>query len=285
MRMKQPSHFLSRIIIVSFFFLIPLQSQADQQKDGQGADPVLLAIMAGEHRSDENKARDPSRHPAETLTWFGLEKNMTVVEIWPGSGWYTDILAPYLKDSGRYYAAGPDANSDIPFVQNLSRQLKDKLASDLDLYGKAIISELSPPHKTAIAPESSVDMVLTFCNVHNWLSARFAPDVFAAMYTALKPGGILGLIEHRGDASARQDPRAQSGYVTEAATIQLAEAAGFTLAGRSEINANPNDVKYYPGGVWTLPPTLALGDKSRAAYVAIGESDRMTLKFVKPDKQ
>ena len=282
MRMKQPYHFLSRIIIVCFLFLISLPSQADQENGGQEADPALLAIVAGEHRSDANKARDRFRYPAETLTWFGLQKNMTVVEIWPGGGWYTEILAPYLKDEGRYYAAGPDANSDIPFVQNLSRQLKDKLASDLDLYGKAIISELAPPQKTAIAPEGSVDMVLTFRNVHNWLSAGFAPDVFAAMYTALKPGGILGLIEHRGDPSGRQDPRAQSGYVTEAATIQLAEAAGFTLADRSEINANPNDVKYYPGGVWTLPPTLALGDKSRAAYVAIGESDRMTLKFVKP---
>ena len=291
MQLKQYDYLLSRIVILCVFLMLVSPAWADdpddpnEQESEQNVDPALLAVIAGEHRSAENKARDVFRHPAETLTWLGLKNDMTVVEIWPGGGWYTEILAPYLKDNGTYYAAGPDAASSIPFVQNLSRRLRDKLSSDLDQYGKAQISELFPPKKTTIAPEGSADMVLTFRNVHNWMSNGVTKDVFEAMYRALKPGGILGVIEHRGDSSAPQDPRARSGYVTEEATIKFAEAAGFKLVGRSEINANPKDVKYYPSGVWTLPPTLSRGEKSRQAYLDIGESDRMTLKFVKPQTE
>ena len=245
---------------------------------------ALQALADGEQRSAEHKARNAYRHPAETLTWFGITEDMTVVEIWPGSaGWYMEILAPFLKDKGKYYAAGPDAESSVAYTQRSLKSMNEKLASNADLYGAVMVTQLAPQAgKTTIAPEGSADMVLTFRNVHNWMSGGYADAVFAAMYAALKPGGILGLTEHRGNPDGEQDPKAASGYVTEAATIKLAEAAGFKLVARSDLNANPKDTKDYAGGVWTLPPRLRLGDKDREKYVAIGESDRMTLKFVKP---
>jgi predicted methyltransferase len=240
-----------------------------------GADTAaatLQTILAAPHRAEADKARDQYRHPVETLSWFGIRPQMTVVEIWPGRGWYTDILAPFLKERGTYYAA----------VFENAQPLREKLAANPDLFGKVIVTELIPPTKTEVAPAGSADMVLTFRNVHNWMSRGFAAEVFAAMYRALKPGGVLGIVEHRGNSAAPQDPKATSGYVTEAYVIELAEAAGFQLADRSDINANPKDTKDYPQGVWTLPPALRLGEVDRDKYLAIGESDRMTLKFVKP---
>jgi len=171
-----------------------------------------------------------------------------------------------------YYAA----------VSDNAQPFSDKLAAQPDVYGKVIVTELIPPTKTEIAPAGSADMVLTFRNVHNWMMRGVAEDVFKAMARALKPGGILGVVEHRGNQAVPQDPKATSGYVTEEYTIKLAEAAGFQLVGRSEINANPKDTKDYPQGVWTLPPTLRLGDVDRDKYLAIGASDGMTLKFVQP---
>ena len=171
----------------------------------------------------------------------------------------------------------------MEYVQRSVKALGDKLAANAELYGGVTTTELAPPAgKTLIAPEGSADMVLTFRNVHNWMSGDYAADVFAAMYTALKPGGILGLVEHRGNPEVAQDPKAASGYVNEDYTIELAQAAGFELLERSDVNANPNDTKDYEGGVWTLPPVLRLKDVDRDTYLAIGESDRMTLKFVKP---
>lgn len=243
----------------------------------------LKAVIAGSHRTEADKARDQYRHPLETLTWFGIKDNMTVVEVTPGGGWYTDILAPFLKERGVYYAAGFDPDSEVEYMRRGAQRFKEKIAANAELLGHAKITILAPPNKTEIAPAGSADMVLTFRNVHNWMAAGHAEDVFQAMYRALKPGGILGVVEHRGDPNVEQDPKAASGYVREDYVIKLAEGAGFKLVDRSEINANPKDTKDYEKGVWTLPPVLRLKEVDKEKYLAIGESDRMTLKFVKPE--
>ena len=247
-------------------------------------DPALLAVIAGDHRSDANKARDRYRHPAETLTFFGLRPDMKVVEVTPGAGWYTEILGPYLHKSGKYYAAGWDPDARAEFIQQGVKAFADKLAARPDLYSGTVVTVLSPPDKTAIAPPGTADMVLTFRNIHNWMGSGNADIVFAAMYKALKPGGVLGVVEHRAKTDVPQDPKAKSGYVREDYAIALAEKAGFVLEDRSEINANPKDTKDYEKGVWTLPPTYAEGEKDKARYTAIGESERFTLRFRKPVK-
>ena len=237
---------------------------------------ALNAAIDSPIRPAQDKARDRYRHPVETLTFFGIKPDMTVVEIWPGAGWYTEILAPYLKPHGKLYAAVPPGPRSKPY--------RDKLAADPKFYAGIIVTELGPPNSFDIAPAGSADMVVTFRNVHNWLMGGFADKVFKAMYRALKPGGILGVEEHRGDPKLPQNPKGSSGYVREDYLIGLAEKAGFKFVEKSEINANPKDTKDYPKGVWTLPPTLRLGNTDRDKYLAIGESDRMTLKFVKPEK-
>lgn len=245
-------------------------------------DPALLAVIAGDHRSADNKARDVHRHPAETLSFFGLAPDSTVVEIWPAAGWYTEILAPYVRDKGTYYAAGWDPDAQAEFIRQGVKRFKDRLGERPDLYGKVQYSVLSFPDKTAIAPPGSADLVLTFRNIHNWMPAGNAEAAFAAMYQALKPGGVLGVVEHRAPTDQPQDPKARSGYVREDHAIALAEKAGFVLEARSEVNANARDTKDYPKGVWTLPPTFAEKEADREKYQAIGESDRFTLKFRKP---
>jgi predicted methyltransferase len=245
-------------------------------------DAKLASVLAGSQRSEANNARDKYRHPAETLGFFGLRDNMTVVEIAPGGGWYTEILAPYLRDNGVFYAAGMDPNSSRPYNRKSAAEFLAKLTADPKTYDKVKVTIFEPPQKTDIAPEGSADMVLTFRNVHNWMAAGTAPEAFRAFYRALKPGGVLGVVEHRADPKAPADPTAPTGYVPESTILRFAEDAGFKLAGRSEINANPRDTKDHPKGVWTLPPTYRLGETDRARYEAIGESDRMTLKFVKP---
>jgi len=235
----------------------------------QPADP-LKAAVAADHRLVGNAARDVWRHPYETLSFFGIKPTDTVVELAPGGGWYTEILAPYLRDKGQLYAAGSSA------------RFKAKMDS-MAVYGKVTLTSFDPAKgQLDIAPAGSADAVLTFRNVHNWMAQGQdkTQAVFNAAFQALKPGGVLGVVEHRLPASRTQDPKAGSGYVQEAVVIQFAEAAGFKLAGRSEINANPKDTADHENGVWTLPPVNS--NKDRAKYAAIGESDRMTLKFVKP---
>jgi len=249
----------------------------------EDATAKLKAVIAGGQRAEADKARDQYRHPFETLTWFGIKDNMTVVELFPGGGWYTDILAPFLKERGTYYAAGFDPESDVEYMRKGAQRFKEKVAANPESLGKTQVTVLAPPAKTEIAPAGSVDMVLTFRNVHNWMAAGQAEAVFQAMHKALKPGGILGVVEHRANPNVAQDPKAASGYVREDYVIKLAEDAGFKLADRSEINANPKDTKDYPQGVWTLPPVLRLKEVDKEKYLAIGESDRMTLKFVKPE--
>lgn len=257
--------------------------QADHHHNGdEKTTAALKTVIAGSHRAAEDRARDPYRHPLETLTWCGIKDNMTVVEVWPGGGWYTDILAPFLKDRGVYYAAAFDPEGEPEYRRAGVQKYKDKLAAKLDLLGKTKVTILAPPEKLDLAPDGSADMVLTFRNVHNWMADGQAETVFKAMYKALKPGGVLGVVEHRANANVPQDPKAASGYVREDHVIKLAQDAGFQLVGKSEINANPKDTKNYPQGVWTLPPVLRLKDGDKEKYVAIGESDRMTLKFTKP---
>jgi predicted methyltransferase len=239
---------------------------------------AIDAALAGAQRSDANKARDVYRHPKETLSFFGLRRDMKVVEIWPAAGWYTEVLAPVLRDQGQLYAAHVDPGTGAPPAS--LEKFKEKLAADPATYGKVTVTAFGA-NAFDIAPPGSVDMVVTFRNIHNWMGRGWAPQAFAAMNKALKPGGVLGVEEHRGNPSVPQDQNAKSGYVNEEFAVKMIEAAGFKLVARSEINANPKDTKDYEGGVWTLPPNLRLGDKDRDKYLAIGESDRFTLKFVK----
>jgi predicted methyltransferase len=265
-RIKSSLFVLIALAIVAFS---PMQPAA---QDDAGTTSALKAAIEGPQRSDANKARDKYRHPLETLTFFGIKPDMTVVEISPGTGWYTEILAPFLKDHGKLYeAVGGGAGA---------KTFDEKLKADPAVYSQVIVTTLQPPAETEIAPAGSADMVLTFRNVHDWLPRGTTDDFFKAFYRALKPGGVLGITDHRADPSQPQDPKATNGYVRQDYMVQLAEQAGFKLDGASEINANPKDPRNQP--VWNLPPTLRQGDKDRDKYLAIGESDRMTLKFVKP---
>lgn len=245
--------------------------------------PALADAIAAPQRTEAFRARDAYRHPQETLTFFEVQPTMTVVEIWPGGGWYTEILAPYLRDRGQYIAAGFALTEKSPGYQGKSMiSFVEKLRADPARYGKVGFTAMGPPESWSIAPPNSADRVLTFRNVHNWIDGGFAPEVFKAMFMALKPGGVLGVVEHRALPGTSIEQMKDSGYVTEAEVQRLALEAGFRFESASEVNANPRDSKDYPKGVWTLPPRLALADKDREKYLAIGESDRMTLRFVKP---
>jgi predicted methyltransferase len=245
------------------------------------ATAALKAAIAGPQRMPAFKARDAARHPLQELTFFGLRPNMTVVEIWPGGGYWTEILAPYLKDRGTYYVAPPDRAALNPREQQGYDKFLAKLKSDPALYGQVKATTLWGD-KFAVAPPGSADLIVTFRNLHNWMAQGTAEATLRTFYAALKPGGMLGMDDHRGRADRPQDPQAKDGYVRQDYAIALAEKAGFHLAGESEINANAKDTKDYPAGVWTLPPTLRLGAKDREKYLAIGESDVFTLLFVKP---
>jgi predicted methyltransferase len=248
------------------------------------ADAALDQVLAGKHRDPKNAARDQYRHPKETLEFFGIKPGMTVVEIWPSAGWWTEILAPYLKDDGKYYAAwfATEWKNTPDFLKEREKGFDAMIAGKPELYGKVIKTKLLPPDFVDIAPKGSADMVLTFRNVHNWAKAGSTEMMFKSFYDALKPGGILGVKDHRAAPGTPFKQQIDSGYMTQDYVIEAAEAAGFRFVGSSEVNANPKDTKDYEAGVWTLPPTLRLGEKDREKYLAIGESDRMTLKFVKP---
>jgi predicted methyltransferase len=245
-----------------------------------GDQDTLAKWLAGPQRSARNVARDRYRHPAEVLAFFGIKEDSTVVEILPrSSGYYLEILAPYLRAKGRYIAADRDEEAPPQYVAD-HRKLLARLAAEPALYDKVLVTQFSSG-RHAIAPPGSADFVLTFRNLHNWLASDQLEGALRAFYEALKPGGVLGVVDHRGRIDLTQEDQMKSGYVREDLAIALIESAGFELVGKSEVNANPEDTKDYPAGVWTLPPTLRLKDKDRAKYEAIGESDRFTLKFVK----
>jgi predicted methyltransferase len=260
------------------------------------AGPLSLAdAVAGDWRSDDEKARDAWRNPAETLEFFEVDANETVIEIWPGGGWYSNILAPYLASGdGQFIAAVWDLNV---FEGDRRTRIEQRIAdykavyeADADRFGTLAYTAFSA-ETGALAEAETVDTILTFRNVHNWMGGDYSPKFFSDAYAALKPGGVLGVVEHRLPSNTEQDPRASSGYVHEDFVKAMASAAGFEFAESSEINANPADTADHPFGVWTLPPVSATSDREgntpegfdAEAYAAIGESDRMTLKFVKPE--
>lgn len=242
----------------------------------------LEQAAAGAHRSEANKARDAHRHPVETLSFFGITPTMEVVEILPGEGWYTEILAPYLKPAGKLAVGTYDPQSSSEYERRSTAALYEKLDASPELYGAVERRVMFQGDKIVLGPPGSADMVVTFRNSHNWISSGKAEAVYKACYEVLKSGGILGIEQHRAAPGVDVAASAKKGYVPEAYLVAMLEELGFKLAGSSEINANPRDTKDYADGVWTLPPVLRLGDKDREKYVAIGESDRMTLKFVKP---
>jgi predicted methyltransferase len=251
----------------------PVSSAATQ------ADPALVAAVGSSARSPTAVARDSARHPVEELTFFGLAPAMTVVELWPGGGYWTDILGPYLSQGGHYYIALPapgNAEEDSSV-----KRFHARIAAEKDRLGTLHETMLGAGHFD-IAPPGSADLVLTFRNLHNWMDGGYADEALAAAFKALKPGGILGIEEHRGRNDQPQDPKAKNGYVRQDYTLALAKKAGFEFVAASEVNANPRDTKDWVDGVWTLPPTLSQGEKDRARYVAVGEADNYVLKFRKP---
>jgi predicted methyltransferase len=246
------------------------------------ADDALKAAIASKDRTPANVTRDAARHPYETLTFFGIKPTMTVVELVPGGGWYTEILAPYLRDKGTLIAAAESPSSPDAGARRSAENLGKKLAANPALFGKVQRGVFEPPRAYDIAKPNSVDMVLTFRNLHNWMEDGDAglKQTLAEIYKVVKPGGVLGIEDHRLPASRKAG--STGGYVHQDYVIKMAESVGFKFVAASEVNANPKDTADYPKGVWTLPPVLANKDVDREKYLAIGESDRMTLKFVKP---
>jgi predicted methyltransferase len=240
----------------------------------------FAALLAAPHRTERNVVRDGARHPAEALEFFGVRRDSTVVEILPGSGgYYMEILAPFLRDRGRYIAADRDGAAAPQYLADHQRLLA-RLKAEPSLYGKVVVTPFNAGlHQ--IAPPGSADFVLTFRNLHNWIERGEIDGALRAFHQALKPGGVLGVVDHRGRDDLTQEAQMKSGYVRQDYAIALIEKAGFKLAAASEMNANPRDTKDHPAGVWTLPPTYRLKDQDRAKYAAIGESDRFTLRFVK----
>ena len=235
----------------------------------------LKGAVASEDRTPKNVARDIYRNPYETLNFFGIESDMTIIELSPGGGWYTEILANYIHYPGTLIAAhfNPEAGS----YQKRGRANFEKKMNSNPMYGRVEIVDID----SNLAEPNSIDAVLTFRNLHNWLGPNL-DGIFSNSYRALKPGGIFGVVEHRADAGTTLEKMKKSGYVTERHAIKMAEKHGFELVSKSEVNANPKDIKDYPRGVWTLPPNLRLKEVDRAKYLNIGESDRMTLLFRKP---
>jgi predicted methyltransferase len=243
-------------------------------------DAALTAAVADPARTATFVTRDKARHPAEELAFFGINPRMTVVELWPGGGYWTEILGPYLTKGGGAYYVALNAPGDAEEDKVVERW-RSKVSAQKDRLGTVHETMLGPTHFD-IAPPGSADLVLTFRNFHNWMHDGYAEQALAASFKALKPGGILGIEEHRGRNDKPQDPKGEDGYVRQDYTIALAKKAGFVLLDSSEINANPKDTKDWVDGVWTLPPTLSQGDKDRARYVAVGEADNFVLKFQKP---
>lgn len=262
---------------------MPSRSVAAAQVDQSWAEAdgaLLGTAIAGSWRDTANRARDGFRHPRETLEFFRVDSRSRVVEISPGTGWYSEILAPYLRTSGTYIAANATATPDSGAGKRTAG-LKAKFAADPAHYDRVQWLDFDGKNPGFGAP-GSADVVLTFRNVHNWVAGDNAEAYFKAFYDVLRPGGVLGVVDHRAKPGTSLEAMKKSGYLTEDMVIDLATRAGFQLDARSEINANPKDSADHPNGVWTLPPTNRNDGKNVARYKAIGESDRMTLRFVKP---
>ncbi|MDR7122921.1 methyltransferase [Rheinheimera soli] len=253
--------------------------------------PDLTALAEHSFRSEEDKARNQYRHPVETLTFFGIKPSMSVLEIWPARGWYTDILAPYLKDQGKLTVAnfrvddGTMQDDRKIFWSRISERFSQRILKHKEHFGSVEQTEFDPPGYMFLGLTQQYDMVLSFRNAHIWNEQGYLLDVFRAVFDVLKPGGVFGIVEHRASRVSEISSSAVEGYLDESYVIAVAEHAGFKLQAKSEVNANPKDTKDYPKGVYALPPTLAMGTVDREKYLAIGESDRMTLKFVKASSE
>lgn len=244
----------------------------------------LEQAIAGKHRESANIARDQYRHPKETLDFMGIKPDMTVLETLPGSGWYTEILAPYLHDRGTLIIAEMLLTDETPqYFRDRQAAYYAKMDAAPEIYGRVSRTIFKKENYLEDVDDNSVDLVFDSRNLHNYVRFGGGEELFGAYYRILKPGGILGLIDHRAPAGVDVKQFAETGYVPEAYAIDFAEQAGFKLIAKSEINANPKDTKDHPKGVWTLPPGYRLGDEDKEKYTAIGESDRMTLKFIKPE--
>jgi predicted methyltransferase len=250
-------------------------------KSSSDADPSLKTAITAPTRTDAERARDKFRHPAETLSFFGLKPDMHVVELVPGGGWYTAILAPYLHDKGALTITMGDPNGPADSEGTKQAQAMQKRLAGMPAFDK-VTTVRWDPQSLNLGPDGSADMVVTFRNIHNWIPAGTAPSVFAAVAKVLKPGGVFGVEDHRATKDLTTKEVDDTGYVSEAQVIALAKAAGLELEARSEINANPKDTKDHPHGVWSLPPSYAGKDVDHDKFAAIGESDRMTLRFRKP---
>jgi predicted methyltransferase len=273
---------LARTTRFAFASALLLALAAPASAAESAADRIRSAV-ASPARSPENRARDVHRHPVETLTFFGLEPTMHVLELWPGRGWYTEIIGPVVRDAGKLSVTNADPNGpqDKP-MHKMAREYAAWIAAERERIGPVDVIQVAPPESIRLGDDASYDLAVTFRNNHTWINGGYQDAVYREVFRVLKPGGVLGVVQHRANAGADAATSAKTGYVPEDEVIDAAKRAGFELVARSEINANPKDTKDHPEGVWTLPPVYRLGDVDRAKYEAIGESDRMTLKFVKP---
>lgn len=277
---------MRRMIALSMLAVLgactPSEKSLEEAVPAASARPLPTSLeeaVDSPFRSTDNQQRDKYRRPLETLQFFGVKPDMTVVEITPGGGWYSEVLAPLLTANGKFIAAVFPAG-DSEYRKNMLARYDSWIEANPEL--KVHKTVFGPPNELNIAEAGTADMVVTFRNVHGWVNAGVTDETFQAFYQALKPGGVLGLVAHRAAEQGEDNPR--SGYVKESAVIAMAQKAGFVLDGKSEINANPKDTRDHEHGVWTLPPGLRKGEVDRDKYLAIGESDRMTLRFVKPSK-
>ncbi|WP_299495444.1 methyltransferase [uncultured Shewanella sp.] len=260
-------------------FSVMSSSESSDMKD-----PLHNAVQS-DFRTSSNIQRDVYRHPFETLNFFGVKPTDTVIELWPGGGWYAEILAPYLNQKGQYVGAIFDSNPTDEAKKNgyratSAKKFKVWLEDSKTKTSQAEVVTFDPPTHYSLGPNNSADVVLTFRNLHNWAVKDYLLPVFQSAFKVLKPGGTFGVVEHRG----KEGMLASSGYMEQDEVIALAKKVGFSLVASSEINANLADTKDYPNGVWSLPPRLKGGDTDKQKYVDIGESDRMTLKFIKPNR-
>ena len=262
---------MKNFLKLTLSFLLVLQISQSFSHDLKGA-------IASEDRTPKNVQRDPFRNPYETLSFFGIESDMTVIELSPGGGWYTEILANYIHYPGTLIAAHFNADSDRAYYRRSRANFEEKVSNN-PMYGRVEIVDLD----SNLAEPETVDAVLTFRNLHNWLGPQM-DGIFSNTYKALKPGGVFGVVEHRAKPGTSMDIMKKSGYVTEQLAIEIAKKHGFELVAKSEVNSNPKDTADHPRGVWTLPPNLGLKEVDRDKYLEIGESDRMTLLFRKPTK-
>lgn len=276
---------LALAIMMSFatvgLYSAPITAQAEEIK----VNDALAATVASDFRSDTNKLRDTYRNPAQTLAFLDVKADQTVIELWPGGGWYAEILAPYLAKSGQYVAANfetkpAEDTRQTEYYKSAGLKFEKWVEDNKATVGNVQFVTLSPPEKFKLGEDNSADHVLTFRNLHNWAMKGQLEGVFNAAYAVLKEGGSFGVVEHRANIGMA----AESGYMEQNQMVELAKKAGFELLASSEVNANPKDTKDYPKGVWTLPPRLAMGEQDKQKYLDIGESDRMTLKFIKKAK-